>query len=279
MNRASSKRKETYDSYRLSVMVHKRTEGEFDMLSIFTSVRDWLLRKNMSRKVALDQSSLTARASHELRTSINGIVGYAEFLENRPAEPMMNFTAKIIRECGLQLARSSNSYLDLQYVQSGQVRFSRTRFNLSTLLQGLVDGYQSQALERNISLRFICPPNAMAMPIFADEVRVRQVCDALVFDSIDMSQAGDVIDIHLYWLEDKNHLKLVVQLTQLKLDRKKLELAEKFWNKDIYRFHLQEGPGVEMALAKSLIRLAGFSVRYEVNQDQMGTLEVLLPTC
>ena len=267
-----------HDGYRPSLLVHKRTDGEVDMLFSFTSARDWLLRKNVCRKFALDQSSLMARFSYDLRTSLNGIVGYAEFLEKKAVEPMMNFTAKIIRESGSNLTRASNSYFDLQYVQSGQVRFSKTRFNLSTLLHGIVDGYQSQALERSIPLRLICPPDALAVSIFADEVRVRQVCNALVFNAIEMAEAWDVIDIHLYWLEDKNLLKLGVQSTQLKMDRKKLELIEKFWNTDFYRFHLQEGPGVEMALAKSLIRLAGFSVHYEVNQDHVGTLEVLLPT-
>lgn len=247
------------------------------MLFSMTSARDWLLRKNIWRTAALDQSSLMARVSYELRTSLNGIVGYAEFLENRTVEPMMNFTAKIIRESGSHLARSSNSYFDLQYVQSGQVRFSRTRFNLSSLLRDVVEGYQSQALERSIPLRLICPPDALAVSIYADEMRVRQVFNALVFNVIEMAEAWDVIDIHLYWLEDKNLLKLVIQSTQLKLDQKKLNLVEKFWNTDFYRFQLQEGPGVEMALAKSLIRLAGFSVRYDVNQHTVGTLEVLLP--
>ena len=247
------------------------------MLFSMTRARDWLLRKNIWRTAALDQSSLMARVSYELRTSLNGIVGYAEFLENRTVEPMMNFTAKIIRESGSHLARSSNSYFDLQYVQSGQVRFSRTRFNLSSLLRDVVEGYQSQALERSIPLRLICPPDALAVSIYADEMRVRQVFNALVFNVIEMAEAWDVIDIHLYWLEDKNLLKLVIQSTQLKLDQKKLNLVEKFWNTDFYRFQLQEGPGVEMALAKSLIRLAGFSVRYDVNQHTVGTLEVLLP--
>jgi signal transduction histidine kinase len=192
---------------------------------------------------------------------------------------MTNFTAKIIRESGSHLTRSCNSYFDLQYVQSGQFRFCRTRFNLSTLLHGVVDGYQSQAWERSMSLRLICPPDALAVSIYADEMRVRQVLHALVFNAIEMAEAWDVIDFHLYWLEDKRVLKLVMQSTQMKLDRNKLSLVEKFWSTDTYRFQLQEGPGVEMALAKSLIRLAGIPARYDVSQDNVGTLELLFSSC
>jgi K+-sensing histidine kinase KdpD len=259
--------------------MRKRTDGEIDMLVGFASARDWLLRQNFCRKVTLDQSSLMARVSFELRTLLNDIVGYAEYLENRSEEPMTNFTAKIIRESGSHLTRSCNSYFDLQYVQSGQFRFCRTRFNLSTLLHGVVDGYQSQAWERSMSLRLICPPDALAVSIYADEMRVRQVLHALVFNAIEMAEAWDVIDFHLYWLEDKSVLKLVMQSTQMKLDRNKLSLVEKFWSTDTYRFQLQEGPGVEMALAKSLIRLAGIPARYDVSQDNVGTLELLFSSC
>ncbi len=248
------------------------------MLFSFPSVRDWLSRKIACRTVAFDASSLTARVSYELRSSLNGIVGYAEFLENKTVEPMMNFTAQIIRESGSNLTRACNSYFDLQHVQSGQICFSKKRINFQTLIQSVFDKYQLHALERSIPLRFFCEPEAESVSVLADEIRLRQVLYALVFNAIEMAEAWDVIDLHLYWHEDKNVLKLIVQSTQTKLDRKRLSLLEEFWNTDNYQFHLQEGPGVEMAMAKSLIRLARISAKYEVNQDHVGALELLLPT-
>lgn len=242
-------------------------------------VRDWLLRKNLCRKPAPAPLSLMARVSYELRTSLNGIMGYAEFLENRTAEPMMNFTAKIIRESGSNLARSCNAYVDLQYVQRGQVRLSNTPFIFATLLHDLVSLYQPQALERSIHLQLIYHADAQTKSICADATRMRQVLDTVIFNTLQIAEAWDVIRIHLSWHEDKKYLKLVIESTEAKLEQNKLKLVEAFWNTDTYQFQLQEGPGVEMALAKSLIRLAGISARYELNQGRIGTLELQLPTC
>ena len=247
------------------------------MLFGLPSARDWLMKRNLYAQDASDQASLMARVSYELRTSLTGIVGYAEFLENRSVEPMMNFTAKIIRESGSNLARSCNSYFDLQYLQRGQVRLAHTSFNLSALLQELVDWHRPQALERGIPLHFICAQDVQLTAISSDITRVRQVLDALIFNAIQMAETWDVIHIHLSSHDDEKFLNLAFESTQMKLDQKKLKLEEKFWNTDIYEFRLQEGPGVEMALAKSLIHLAGCSAHYAVTHGNVGTLQLKVP--
>jgi signal transduction histidine kinase len=247
------------------------------MLFGLPNARDWLMKRNLFAQDVYDQASLMARVSHELRTSLTGIVGYAEFLENRSVEPMMNFTAKIIRESGSNLTRSCNSYVDLQYLQRGQVRLVRESFNLSDLLQELVDWHHPQALERGIHLQCSCAQDARVTSISADTKRVRQILDALIFNAIQMAETWDAINIHLSLREGEKFLKLGIESTQMKLDQEKLKLEEKFWNTDAYEFCLQDGPGVEMALAKSLIHLAGCSARYAVTQGHVGTLQLTVP--
>jgi hypothetical protein len=61
---------------------------------------------NCKRDFSRNESQLMERLSHELRTSLTGIVGYSEFVESTSAEPMVNFTAKIIRESSQNLARA-----------------------------------------------------------------------------------------------------------------------------------------------------------------------------
>ena len=239
-------------------------------------VCDWLLRKICCRKVVPDPASLMARVSYELRTSLNGIVGYAEFLENRTVEPMTNFTAKIIRESSSNLKRSCNSYFDLQFLQNGQIQLSKTQFNFSTLLQSVMEAHQPYAFERGISLQLFCEQDALSKSIYSDVARLHQILDAVIFNALKMSETWDVIGIQLSWQADKNLLELAIDSVQTKLERKKLKFLEKFWNTDDYQFQLQDGPGVEMALAKSLIQLAGISAAYVVNQNDVGTLQLLV---
>ena len=76
----------------------------------FYDIYNFLLRKMCKKQLP---AGLMARFSHEIRTQLTGIVGYAEFLEGKTHEPMLNFTAKIIRESGLNLSRITGSYFEL----------------------------------------------------------------------------------------------------------------------------------------------------------------------
>lgn len=85
--------------------------------------KKWLCQSFVCKKsVDQTQSELIERLSHELRTSLTGIVGYSEFVESNATEPMVNFTAKIIRESSHGLARASNAFFDLYRLNLGQVK-------------------------------------------------------------------------------------------------------------------------------------------------------------
>ncbi len=92
------------------------------MRLVLSRIKDWLMQSIVrSTDVTVNQAELIARFSHEMRTSLTGIVGYSEFVESTSTEPMVNFTAKIIRESGQNLARTSNAFFDLQSIESGQL--------------------------------------------------------------------------------------------------------------------------------------------------------------
>jgi K+-sensing histidine kinase KdpD len=55
------------------------------------------------------------------------------------------------------------------------------------------------------------------------------------------------------------------------------ELFKKFWNSERYKFKLQSGPGVELALAKALIYFLQGYVEYQVRPSEYPSLIVRLP--
>lgn len=248
------------------------------MLFSLSRVREWFVKRNLCHKNRTAPSSLMARVSYELRTSLNGIVRYAEFLEARTVEPMMNFTAKIIRESGSNLARASTSYFDLQYLQLGQAQLVNTEINFADLLSELVGNYQSHALERSIHLHLFCSPNALPLCIYSDEARLRQVLDALIFNNMHIAEKWNDIHVCLSVDESQKFLLLSIEITFMKLDKGKLRLEDEFWNSDTYEFHLEEGPGVEMALAKALIGVLGYAATYHVTENTRGTWQLKLPS-
>lgn len=223
------------------------------------------------------QPGLLERVSHELRTSLTGIVGYAEYLEVGSTEPMMKFTANIIRESGLDLARASRAYFDLQYLTHHQVRQTHSRFFLADVTREVLEKFESKAIQQDVRLVFDCSKNANSQPMRSDIDRIRQVLDALIFDAIQTVDKWSCIRLDLSFDESKKILIWTFEISASKGGQMIAELHEQFWNNDHYHFRLQQGPGVELALAKALIEFLGGEVFYRVKLGSPSQLVVMFP--
>lgn len=240
--------------------------------------KNWIYRKfQCSPTVLRKQSNLMERLSHELRTSLTGIVGYSEFVESSSAEPMVNFTAKIIRESSLGLARASNSFFDLYHLELGQIQIELSTFSINELVRDLVRIYQKQALDQSVSLVFACSAEAFFSEILSDAQRVHQMVDALIFGAVQSARKGSSIHVDLSFDEDKTYMQLMLTTVGVVSDGSQDELFNKFWNNERYKFRLQSGPGVELALAKALIYFLQGYVEYRVRPDEHTRLIVRLP--
>lgn len=207
--------------------------------------------------------SLMARFSHESRTLLTGIVGYAEFLETRSNESMVSFTAKIIRESGQNLTRAANAYFDLESLRRGDVRLTCTRFVWSEFLHQIVKQYQLTATEQNVRLTFACLDEALKKKARTDLERMQQVMTALVQSVVDVVGQGGAVHMTLHRYERGRFWVISLAMTELSGKGPALELFKSFWNSESYVFKLQEGPGVELACAKAMLEFLGGDAWFE----------------
>lgn len=248
------------------------------MRFFLTRIKDWLMQPLVrSPAVIMNQADFMARFSHEMRTSLTGIVGYSEFVESTSTEPMVNFTAKIIKESSQGLARVSNAFFDLHSIESGLLKLSSTWFSMHELVRNAVHLHQSMARERDVILLFTCSDDLFLIDIYSDMLRVRQVVDALIFGAIQSTRKGE--SIHIDMMLDRLKVGVILKMTFLDVcvDSAQIELFKQFWGCDSYNFRLQEGPGIEMALAKSLIYLMQGIAVYRASNSQAPELMVGLP--
>ena len=221
---------------------------------------------------------LIERLSHELRTSLTGIVGYSEFVESTSTEPMINFTAKIIRESSQGLARTSNSFFDLHRLTEGQMILKQSSFSISNLLRDVVRDHQKLALEREVNLYSTCTDETFLLEMNSDEQRVRQVLDALVFAAVQQAGKEQSVHVDVSFDESKNYVQFVLNSSAVVIDQSQINLFKEFWVNTAYTFRLQEGPGVELALVRALIRLMNGYVTYDAfGLDDRIQLVVNLP--
>jgi signal transduction histidine kinase len=140
------------------------------------------------------KSTFTSIISHELKTPVALIKGYAQTLA-RPDARWDDETAKaslqIIEEEADRLESLINNLLDASRIQAKGLVLDYADIDLETLLTKVADAYRTQTSNHRIDITFDAP----LPPIWGDEERLRQVFTNLLSNAIKYSPQGGAIRI------------------------------------------------------------------------------------
>ncbi|WFU43300.1 ATP-binding protein [Bradyrhizobium sp. CB82] len=159
---------------------HKRTDAELQRA------------KEVAESANLAKSRYVVGLSHELRSPLNAISGYAQLLEQdtslqtRPREQV-----RVVRRSADHLSGLIDGILDISKIEAGRLYLSRDEVRLSEFLDQLVGMFRLQAAAKGIEFVFKRPA-ALPVVVYADEKRLRQVLINLLSNAIKFTQAGSV---------------------------------------------------------------------------------------
>src|SRR5688572_18478447 len=131
--------------------------------------------KSAAEKANLAKSDFLSNMSHELRSPLNAILGFAQLLESTDPPPTAFQSESIaqILQAGWHLLKLINEVLDLAVVESGKVSISLEPVPLAGVLAECQAMMEPQAQQRGI--RMIFPPSDLAYFVSADRTRLKQV--------------------------------------------------------------------------------------------------------
>lgn len=204
----------------------------------------WISRHLWRNKYPEIQPSLMDRLSHELRTSLTGIVGYAEYMETGSSDSMMNFTAHIIRESGKSLTRTSQSFFDFYLLSQRQIRLKCSRFVFSDVIREAVVRHQLLASEREVSLGFTCADDALEVVVSSDQARLLQVMEALVFGVLQASDQWSMVHVHLALDQVQKNLLLSFVSSGVSVSPPQIQGQPSFGTRTITNSNYKKDPGL-----------------------------------
>lgn len=126
--------------------------------------------------------------SHEFRTPLNSIFGYAQLLERDPELAREN-PVRVIRRSAEHLSNLVDGLLDISRVETGTLHLNQTKFCLPDLLDQMADMFRIQALGRGIEFRYRCDPG-IPQYVVADDKRLRQILINLLSNAIKYTKQG-----------------------------------------------------------------------------------------
>lgn len=208
------------------------------------------------------KTEFLAAMSHELRTPLNGIMGYAEYIFHSAKEPLTRFPAQIIYENSHYLLNLINSLLDLTKVEAGQMTLVPSQFDLSYVVNEVVNVHAARAGSREIDLNLhVNTPNLFQVNM--DPIRFKQVLNNLLDNAIKYSQDKSAIVIRIDELLASEQIKVSVSDHGIGIPHEKhSEVFQKFWQNEDFVTRKYPGSGLGLALCKRLVELMGGQIGF-----------------
>ncbi len=222
------------------------------------------------------KSSFLANISHEVRTPLGAILGFAELVNENGNlnEQQKDYMATIIRN-GEQLLRIVDEILDLSKVESDKVTIERIEYSLPKLLDEIMCLFRVKALEKNLEFKFSCP-NDLPERYLGDPLRIRQILINLISNAIKFTDEG-MVGLSVRFKRGREsasegHLIFTITDTGVGISPDQAQrLFQPFAQADESTTRIFGGTGLGLFLSKKMANLMGGDVTLEESSPQMGS--------
>ncbi len=194
---------------------------------------------------------LLANVSHDLRTPLTMIKGYAEVMRDLPGENTPENVQIIIDEAG-RLNDLVNDLLDLSRLEAGVIQLEPARFNLTESVREILGRYQRL---RDYSFPFGAEEDVY---VVADQLKISQVVYNLVNNAV--NYAGEDKTVSLRQEVRGDRVRVSVSDTGEGIPADKLQdIWDRYYKVDQEHRRTQVGTGLGLSIVKNVLDLHGGS--------------------
>ena len=213
------------------------------------------LQKDIDEKVKIDEmrKEFIADVSHELKTPIALIQGYAEGLSEGMAEDPENrdYYCSVIVDESQKMNTMVRQLLSLSALEFGQEPGEMTAFSLPELIRGVIAKSGILLREKELSVEFDC---AEDIQVYADEFRIEEVVTNYLNNAINHAAGDRRIVIAIGDSDEKNVVRVTVYNSGKHIPEEDLDkLWQKFYKVDKARTRAYGGSGIGLSIVKAVM--------------------------
>jgi CheY-like chemotaxis protein len=217
-----------------------------------------------------------ANISHEIRTPINGILGFAQLLkEPGLKEKEQQRFIDIVEKSGLRMLDTVNDLIDIAKIESGQMKVQVSIFNLGLQLKSLYDFFMIQAFEKGLKLSLDTELVSDWTFIQTDQNKLDSIISNLIKNAIKFTDHGE---IELGCKIRNDMLEFYVRDTGIGIQKKRqMAIFNRFEQAQNNDPRSYEGSGLGLAIAKAYVEMLNGEIWLESSPGKGSTFFFTIP--
>lgn len=226
-----------------------------------------VLKEDIKRKEAIDEmrKDFIANVSHELKTPIALIQGYAEGLNEGLCEDeeSRKYYTEVIMDESEKMNKMVKQLLTLSSLESGNSILHKENFNMTSLTEGVLSSISILIGEKNVKVDFDTSRDVF---LYADEFKIEEVVTNYISNAIHHVNDNGTIKIDVS--EDERNVYFSVYNTGNQIPEKDLtNVWEKFFKVDKAHSRSYGGSGIGLSIVKAIVEAHGGAVKVVNKSD------------
>jgi PAS domain S-box-containing protein len=211
--------------------------------------------KEAAERANLAKDQFMANISHELRTPMNGILGFAQILEltNTSCE-QREYIALLKGSCN-HLLNIINDILDISKIEAGKLELRSEKFNIIKTIHSVIRELVISAENKNLQIKDYID-TLIPEEVIGDSIKLKQVLLNVTGNALKFTDEGYIyIRVKKLWQKNKKiRLEFSVEDTGIGISEEfRSEVFEIFTQADSRNTRKYKGTGLGLAISKKLV--------------------------
>lgn len=237
-----------------------------------------VLIQDITEHVKLDnmRKEFVADVSHELKTPITSIMGYADtLLEGEYDKDTQNRFLNVIAEEARRMAKLVTDLLTLSRFDNNQVLQEKVKFDLGALVKQCQEKVQIEIDKKKHKVE--CFVTADVPDVYADREGIERVILNILTNSIKYTPDGGIIKIYVGFVYNDAYIKVIdngVGIPEEDLNR----IFERFYRVDKARTREMGGTGLGLSIAKEILDRNNGTIDIKSEKGKGTEVVIRIPT-
>ena len=220
--------------------------------------------------------------SHDIRTPMNAILGYAQIMEdelNRKEMPEVSEHLEKLQQSGKLLLSIINNVLDMARIESGRMELDENYCRIEDVWKSLFAVFDENAMKKNIALHYAM--NVEHEHVLTDVTKVKEILVNILSNAIKYTPAGGsvMVDVDELPCDESGYMIVKIRVSDTGIGMSQdyqTKIFEAFTREQNTTKSKIAGTGLGMSIVKKYVDLLGGTINVESELGKGSTFTVTL---